>query len=261
MLLRYTLLLCASALALSACSEQRAFIREKYTGERYGAQVTGPRRPPILNPEGVQLNAQVPARIIPQAVPIAPKQAVVPGDAPPSPYDQFDAKGEPTPESYAKRESLTPPPVSGRKPFKGVLTAGNAQAPVLVPQSAPITEEKPQIRPLPVVPDEEDNGVMLPELAPQVQRPPAGVAPRLASVPKVPPEFKALKKAKTDRERELQMNYDAAQEQKKLLSEEPTELPPATLPQVEGMLQDIDGAIHGDVPIVESDTDAAAAGY
>lgn len=243
-----------SFLALTACSGVREFVYEKYTGERTGDAVAGPRRPPILNPAAAKAVAQAPARPAAQAAPSA---------AAATPYDQYDNKGnEVGSTNYVKEWFGDKPgqPAAGRKSFKGVVASADAPAPVVL---------KPRVTSPAAVPaPEEENGVFIdiPEERSQAPteatlaqlQPAAGSAnapgeyPYLASVPKVPPQFKAVKAEKDAQLKDLQQNYDAAMEQKKALDAEPTELPPATLPQVQGMIDEINEAVHGETPIVQA---------
>ncbi len=277
---RITVSFCATLAALTACSDAREYAREKYTGERYGDAVGGPRRPPVLNPAYAQAKQPV-VRIAPAApnAPIVPEKIA---SAAPTPYDQYDNNGNDTTRTnYVKewvRGKEEQPITAGRKAFRGSVAALQPAEPVaLVPDKPP----EHLIRPVPPAPQtkevppaivpESDNGVFIPEpqkraeaepSAPvqlsQLQpaaggQPPASVVyPHLADVPKVPVEFGAVKEGKVDAEKELQMQHESAMEQKKLLNEEPTELSPATLPQVQGMLEDIKGAITGSTPIIQA---------
>lgn len=267
-LFRYALPACAVFALLSACGGTADFVREKYTGERYGDPVEGPRRAPVLNPGYAR--PQAPAR------PAAP-QPVVQSNAAPTPYDQYDDKGnEKGGTNYLKQwfggNSEAQSAAVERKPFKGVAAVVDKPAPVIitpagapraVPQT-PVVKESPALAP-------EENGVVVPldkqqrveapasmqvaQLQPAAPKAPSKY-PHLSSVPKAPEQFKAVKATKDETYNELQMNYDAAMEQKKRLADEPTELPPTTLPQVEGMLKEIDGAIHGETPIIIADARA-----
>lgn len=115
---RYVLCACSLLAALSACSETREFMREKYTGERYGEPVTGPRRPPVLNPgygQVMQQQREQAAMPVPEEVERKPA----------TPYDQFDAKGNNVNRTnYLKEWFMPDEPTStlpaNRKSFKGI---------------------------------------------------------------------------------------------------------------------------------------------
>lgn len=262
---RYLVPACVVFAALSACGDTGDFLREKYTGERYGDAVMGARRMPVLNPGAAKMAAPA----APSAVPVAS----APPKAAPAPYDQYDNAGnEVGGTNYVKQwfGDKKPAPPAERKAFKGVVASADPvvepehripRSPELIPQAPPVKEVLPEAP--------EENGVMVPlpqqrseavpkEIEVSQLEPAAGGAvpsayPHLSSVPKVPEQFKGIKAGKDATHQELQMQHDAAMEQKKRLSEEPTELPPTTLPQVEGMLKEIEGAIHGEVPIVTAD--------
>lgn len=266
-MLRPALLVSTCILALSACD----FVREKTTGVRYGDPVVGARRSPILNPKagpGVATPAQ---KIVPSA----------PSSSPANPYDQYDAKGNEVggqknyvkewlgdkPSEPAAAESSLP---SGRKPFKGLMAASEPMpqptAPVV--ESKPVMKNKPAQKIIPSTVPADENGVVVPlteqrELIPQAAllsnlQPAAGgdqvpkEYPHLADVPKAPQELKDFKQGKDAVQKEMEGEFNHSMEEKKKLDEEPTDLHESSLPEVEGMIQDIDGAIHGDTPIVQA---------
>lgn len=266
-MLRYAFLVSSCVLALSACD----FVREKTTGERYGDPVIGARRSPILNPKAGPSTAAVPAQKI---VPKGPS-------TPATPYEQYDAKGNEVngQKNYVKEwfgdkapatEATTALP-AGRKAFKGLMAASEpmpvATAPVI--EDKPVIENKPTIEKIvPSTVPADENGVIVPlseqrELIPQAGtlsdlQPAAGgdpetlEYPHLADVPKPPQELKDFKKEKAGIQKEMEGEFDRSMEEKKKLQEEPTELHDPTLPEVEGMIQEIDGAINGDTPIVQA---------
>lgn len=252
-------------LLLAGCGDLRETLVEKYTGERKGDVVTGPRRPPLLNPgyAALQRPAAPPAPIAP-IVPQPPQNA----KAAPTPYEQYDADGNDTTRTNYlkewfgdKKEAAPPAPVvpmaqaapGGRKSFRGAAASVEPAAPVVIaPQTSPVPQWAP----------EEDNGVFLPEPQKRAQaapvgqlsqlQPAAGGYPHLATVPKTPSELVQMKREAPASQRDLQKDYNAAMEQKRVLEQEPTELAPVTLPKVEGMLEEIDEAIHGNTPIVQA---------
>lgn len=279
---RLVLLLSASAAALAACSDTRTLLREKYTGERIGDPVEGPRRPPKLNPGYAAAPAAQPG--------IAPlrQQAQKPASA--SPYDQYDAQGnEVGGTNYIKQWTSGSTSTSKsigtqeRKSFKGLTVSSSMEVPAPVTLKtqpvAPIApvavvhEPVPQIAPPPVIHDESgDNEVVVPQ-APQSNAAPAkpsnlsasvqqiaqlqpaaggNAEPHLSSVPQVPERFKEMKKEAPAAQKELEDEHKKAMDDKEKLSEEPTDLKPVTLPQVEGMLREIKDAINGDQPIVQA---------
>lgn len=276
MTLRYRFTLGACLIALTSCGGTRDFIREKYTGERYGDPVTGVRRPPVLNPAA---QVKPPAKIVPTAQ--GPKTAPA---SPATPYEQFDAQGNDTSRTNYVKQWFGDKPAEAapRKPFRGLASAGQPTPPLVVAPIVPTAKSEPEIVPqthitpqaddgmVPPPPSvAEENGVMvdIPEerversespeaafaqLAPAAGKPVPDVYPHLSDVPKMPPQIRVIRKSRESDEVELKMNHDAAMEQQKLIKEEPTELLPTTLPQVEGMIQEIDDAVHGDEPIVQA---------
>jgi len=308
---RYSLLIGACILALGGCDT----MREKYTGERYGDPVLGPRRSPPLNPK---MSAQPVDKITPTAPVLSQNRSVTS-----SPYDQYDTKGnEVGRKNYLKEWTagdnaatatapaaspiVAPAPASQRKSFKGISTASSAPAPLSEP--APANAPAPVIIE-PAAPANEENGVIVPLLEPRAQRAPDGkmatvkdlaattpaatpaamqeVAapiepkaeplavqraevmplseeltklepaaggeakeyPHLADVPKAPEEFKAMRAEKNAKKKELEDTFKNEMEEKQKLDAEPTELPASDLPQVEGMIRDMNEAIHSDAPI------------
>ncbi|MDX2072839.1 MAG: hypothetical protein SFX19_00560 [Alphaproteobacteria bacterium] len=263
---------------LAGCQDAREFVYEKYTGERVGDPVPGPRRPPLLNAGYTKNAPPAPAAVSSRAVPIQPKSASI------TPYDQYDNDGndvsrtnyikewlgddKKAPEAASAASASAAPVASGRKPFKGSVAALEPATPVvLTPQPAParVIPPAPQIRAVPPAVIEEENGVFVPEPEQRAEavpvqfsqlQPAAGGSqppsyPHLADVPKVPEASEAVRKQKNMQQKSLQREHKAAMEEKKELDAEPTELP-VTLPQVDGMLRDIDEAIHGPTPIVQA---------
>lgn len=138
-----------SLLALTSCTT----VREKFSGERYGEPVPGPRRPPILN---------VSQQPRPTLSPTAPIEKITPGTpqkaaAQPTPYDQYDAQGTDVSRKNYIAEWLSDDSNtssnSGRKLFKGNLQqaaiAPAPPTPVSEPAIAPVELKK---RPEPIVP-------------------------------------------------------------------------------------------------------------
>jgi hypothetical protein len=245
---------CASLLLLllatASCEEQRNLAYEKYSGERHGAPVVGGRRAPMLNPNGPRLSNAAPVNTQPAAL---------------TPYDQYVAAANEAPATQAapaarKSFGSDQAPASPRKRFKGAAAA----TPVtLAPEPAPA----PVAAPAPV--PEDENGVFLPDMPQQrsdittemqvAQLSPAAGGDadadddiHLSSVPKMPVEFEAIKQEKDAAEQELTNEHDKAMEEKEKLSEEPSELKPASLPQVEGMLKDLNAILHSNQPIVQA---------
>lgn len=248
---------------------------EKYTGERQGDPVSGPRRPPVLNPAYAQVAP--PAPIVPRAPAQAPAaQPTRQAKAEITPFDQYDANGnDVTRTNYIqewfgdKKEAAPAALPSGRKAFKGSVAALEPAQPVELTAPAPtqkIVPIAPQIQPsrAPAVIEQEDNGVFVPEtdqraslssiemaqLQPAAGGTPPAAYPHLADVPKTPPQFRIMKRESMTLEEEMRLQHDSAMEQKQQLQQEPTDLKPTTLPQVEGMMEDINSAIHGSTPIV-----------
>ena len=277
--------------AVSSCSETRDYIEEKYTGERRGDMVGGGRRPPKLNPGGPRgmPEMQTAPIIVPAAK--APsaydqydadgndtsrknyiKEWVGGGDAPQEPRKAFKGKRAVAVEEAAPAPIKTTIPLKPAEPPAAVISTAPptpAEAPVvapaapaaktvLVPVSPRIQIEEPATTP-------EENGVMIPlpeersDIAPpqplaQLQ-PAAGSAPtdpHLSSVPKAPEAFKAIKDEKDAAQKGLEDDHKKAMEEKEKLEEEPTELKPVTLPQVEGMLNDLKIALYGNIPIIQA---------
>jgi len=318
MSIRLAILCCTILPVLSACSDQREFVREKYTGERYGEPVKGPRRAPVLNPAVSKMATGAKQGETP--TPNPPEKLIVPapvGGAAATPYDKYDNKGNDVTRTNYLRKWVDPkgkeqnaapaekpvvekpveapvrkPIEPARKQFKGVNTP-DAEPLEVMPQRKllPVVEPVMPAKPERTEPEtisipagmepQEDNGVFLPDieekhgieekpepkkrwnpekrsenstarqfaqLQPAVGRDYKGY-PRLSSVPKVPPEFTAVRQEKAALLQELQAGHDAAQEQKRLLGQEPTELTPPSVPQVDGLLREIDGAIHVSTPI------------
>ncbi len=276
--IRYAFLLPVTIALLAACSDLRETVREKYTGERYGAPVEGNRRSPVLNPGH--------ARPAPPRAPAVPASPPVSGK-PSTPYDQFDADGnDTTRKNYVKEWLGDASKDDGmvRKPFRGEQAAPVTLMPKK--ETQPVSANEVMAAPLPAKPVDnqvvvdtvpempsrsdplvlEENGVFLPddpkprsemtlpEGAQFSQLQPASggdvpTYPHLSSVPKTPPQFQELKKDKGIAEQEMQTQHDTAMEEKKKLDEEPTEMPSPTLPQVEGMIRDIKRVVDGDAPI------------
>jgi len=272
MLPRYKFFVGVCLVALSGCGDTYEFAREKYTGERYGDPVVGARRAPLLNPKTASAPKGAPEKI----VPAAPQ-----GN---SPYDQYDAKGnEKGGTNYVKEwmgDKPKPKPItapSERKSFRGLAPSAPVNIPaavsvpehVLVAPSEKIEPQapKPQVKPVPRPEPEEENGVMVPIIEDRVENIPQSATfaelapsaggekldyPHLADVPKVPEAFAKVKADKAAVHQDLQNEYNGAMEEKQKLDAEPTELPDPTLPQVEGMIRDIDNAVNSDIPIISA---------
>ncbi len=279
------------ALMLAACGDTRKFIHEKYTGERYGDPVAGPRRQPALNSEfvaGEQKLAAPPEMVVTksESAAVAEEKTIVAettvakaANGSKNPYDNYDENGRDVSRvnyfekwfggGSAEEEGQKNSAQSGdnfppRKKFRGFDAASQESAAhdfsamkeqkIIVDKSVDKSADKSVIK---TKPDLDENGVYVPLTDLQPGGNGAFAAdkrdyPHLATVPKVPPNIAAIRREKDDNLRQLQLNHDAAVEQKESLLNEPTELSNVSLSQVDNMIKDIDGALRGDVPIVES---------
>ena len=281
------ILLIGSALcALTACGGAYTAMKEKFTGERKGVYVGGPRRAPLLNPAPTMAAAPVasvevaPIKDAPAAAkPAAAAQSV-------EPYNMYDDKGnEIKQESSFFSGSWFGESKAGETKAGTALEAGNEAAAPSVPQ----TKEAPAVAPAPTnfvpaseIPADtdydplEDNGVIMPpsrsqrqdksslknqanqdsqpdaiqlaQLAPSAA--PEAALPSLATVPPKPQGVDKIQKHKAEQEQELLNTHERALQQKDDLAKEPSELSPILLPQIEQTIEEIKGALESPTPII-----------
>ncbi len=274
------------ALLLSSCGAYD-FAREKYTGERSGEEVAGPRRAPILNPSAAKPEVKkMHVAASNPIVPSGPAPSTVPektqASAKDSPYDQFDEKGEAKggtnylAKLFDGDEATHVSSSSGRKSFKGnvaqssVAAAPISSAPIsvepfadpaekIIPKAAVEAPAQPEITPAPR--GGKGNGVMIPlsQLEPVSQLEPsaggneiaANDTPALKTVPQKPAQFEVIKKEKDAQLKQLQQDHKNADAQKTLLNAEPSDL---KLPEVEDTLEEIQSALESSEPLIASNS-------